>query len=176
MKDGSSRRMVLRVQALNFNLKARKNRSSIIYGYQRFLNSLRFPIQIIVRSLKVDIESYLLKLKESCPETTKHTSPRTNLSICGFFLQISSIWRRLWKRSFTSLFRLIGKKWRPLSAILESLNRFANFWAAITSEEKCLHHTRETTKHGSAQKRKFRASWYYKKLSGVYRIEERRAR
>ena len=62
MKDGSSR-MVLKVQALNFNLKSEEEQDSIIYGYQRFLNSLRFPVQIIVRSLKVDIESYLLKLK-----------------------------------------------------------------------------------------------------------------
>jgi hypothetical protein len=62
MKDGSSR-MVLKVQALNFNLKSEEEQDSIIYGYQRFLNSLRYPIQIIVRSLKVDIEGYLGKLK-----------------------------------------------------------------------------------------------------------------
>jgi hypothetical protein len=62
MKDGSSR-MVLRVRALNFNLKSEEEQDAIIMGYQRFLNSLRFPIQIIVRSLKVDIEGYLHKLK-----------------------------------------------------------------------------------------------------------------
>ena len=62
MKDGSSR-MVLRVQAVNFNLKSEEEQDAILYGYQRFLNGLRFPIQIIVRSLKVDIEGYLLKLK-----------------------------------------------------------------------------------------------------------------
>jgi len=62
MKDGSSR-MILRVKAINFNLKSEEEQDSIIYSYQRFLNSLRFPIQIIVRSLKVDIEAYLNKLK-----------------------------------------------------------------------------------------------------------------
>ncbi|MFB0965322.1 MAG: hypothetical protein QMC36_06650, partial [Patescibacteria group bacterium] len=62
MKDGSSR-MVLRVRALNFNLKSEEEQDAIIMGYQRFLKSLRFPIQIIVRSLKVDIEGYLQKLK-----------------------------------------------------------------------------------------------------------------
>lgn len=55
--------MVLKVRAINFSLKSEEEQDSIIYSFQRFLNTLQFPIQIIVRSLKVDIESYLSKLK-----------------------------------------------------------------------------------------------------------------
>jgi hypothetical protein len=62
MKDGSSR-MVLRVHALNFNLKSTEEQDAILMSYQRFLNALNFPIQIMIRSLKVDIESYINKLK-----------------------------------------------------------------------------------------------------------------
>lgn len=62
MKDGSSR-MVLRVHALNFNLKSIEEQDAILMSYQRFLNSLNFPIQLIVRSLKVDIEAYINRLK-----------------------------------------------------------------------------------------------------------------
>lgn len=62
MKDWSTR-MVLKVQAMNFNLKSIEEQDAIIYWYQRFLNTLRFPIEIMVRSLKVDIESYINKLK-----------------------------------------------------------------------------------------------------------------
>jgi hypothetical protein len=62
MKDGSSR-MVLRIHAMNFNLKSTEEQDSILFSYQRFLNSLNFPIQIVVRSLKVDIESYINRLK-----------------------------------------------------------------------------------------------------------------
>jgi hypothetical protein len=62
MKDGSSR-MVLRVHALNFNLKSTEEQDAILMSYQRFLNSLNFPIQIVVRSLKVDIEAYINRLK-----------------------------------------------------------------------------------------------------------------
>lgn len=62
MKDGSAR-MVLKVHALNFNLKSQEEQDAILIGYQRFLNSLNFPIQIIIRSLRVDIESYINKLK-----------------------------------------------------------------------------------------------------------------
>jgi hypothetical protein len=62
MKDGSSR-MILCVHALNFNLKSTEEQDAILMSYQRFLNALSFPIQIMIRSLKVDIESYINKLK-----------------------------------------------------------------------------------------------------------------
>jgi hypothetical protein len=62
MKDGSSR-MVLRVHAMNFNLKSIEEQDAILISYQRFLNSLSFPIQIVVRSVKVDIEAYINRLK-----------------------------------------------------------------------------------------------------------------
>lgn len=62
MKDGSSR-MVLKVHAMNFNLKSTEEQDAIIISYQRFLNSLNFPIQIVIRSVKVDIESYINRLK-----------------------------------------------------------------------------------------------------------------
>jgi len=61
MKDGSVR-TVIRVDTVNFNLKSEEEQDSIIYSYQHFLNSLQFPIQILVRSLKVDIEGYIDRL------------------------------------------------------------------------------------------------------------------
>lgn len=64
MKDGSSR-MVLKIHALNFNLKSTEEQDAILISYQRFLNTLNFPIQIIVRSLRVDIESYINRLKNT---------------------------------------------------------------------------------------------------------------
>jgi fatty acid desaturase len=55
MKDGSAR-IVLKVEAVNFLLKSEQEQDSIIYSFQHFLNALQFPIQILIRSLKVDIE------------------------------------------------------------------------------------------------------------------------
>ena len=62
LRDGSMR-MVLRTSAVNFELKAEIERNSIIYGYQNFLNSLDFPIQIIVQSRMLDLDSYLKDLR-----------------------------------------------------------------------------------------------------------------
>lgn len=61
MKD-SSARMVLKCSTINFLLKSTEEQDSIIIGFQRFLNALDFPIQVIVRSTKLDINWYLDKL------------------------------------------------------------------------------------------------------------------
>ena len=63
MKDGSSR-VVMRCSPINFLLKSTEEQDSIIISFQRFLNSLSFPIQIIVRSTKLDIDSYIANLKD----------------------------------------------------------------------------------------------------------------
>jgi type IV secretory pathway VirB4 component len=62
MKDGSAR-IVLKVEAVNFLLKSEQEQDAIVYSFQHFLNALQFPIQILIRSLKVDIEGYLNRLK-----------------------------------------------------------------------------------------------------------------
>lgn len=61
MKD-SEARMVLKCSTINFLLKSTEEQDSIIMSYQRFLNSLDFPIEILIRSTKLDIDSYLNKL------------------------------------------------------------------------------------------------------------------
>ena len=58
MKDDSAR-IVLKCTPINFFLKSTQEQDSIIISFQRFLNSLNFPIQIIVRSTKLDIDAYL---------------------------------------------------------------------------------------------------------------------
>lgn len=63
MKDDSAR-IVLKCSTINFLLKNIDEQDSIIISFQRFLNSLDFPIQILVRSKKLDIDSYLSKLTD----------------------------------------------------------------------------------------------------------------
>jgi hypothetical protein len=63
MKDNSAR-LVLKCSSINFLLKSQEEQDAIIISFQRFLNSLSFPIQILVRSKKLDIDSYLNNLKD----------------------------------------------------------------------------------------------------------------
>lgn len=62
LKDDSVR-MVLKCSTINFLLKSTEEQDSIIVSFQRFLNALDFPVQIMVRSTKLDIDGYLEKLK-----------------------------------------------------------------------------------------------------------------
>jgi type IV secretory pathway VirB4 component len=61
MKDGSFRAVVA-CQSINFDLMSSREREGIEYSYQNFLNSLTFPIQIFIRSQRVDIGPYIDRL------------------------------------------------------------------------------------------------------------------
>ena len=61
MNDGSFRSVVM-VKSINFDLMSPSEREGVEYGYQGFLNSLYFPIQIFIRSQKIDLAPYLERL------------------------------------------------------------------------------------------------------------------
>lgn len=61
MGDGSFR-AVVRCESINFDLMSSREREGVEYSYQSFLNSLYFPVQIFVRSQRVDIGPYLERL------------------------------------------------------------------------------------------------------------------
>lgn len=63
LKDGSAR-AILEIENINFGLKSEAEQNSIIYAYQSFLNSLEFPLQIMLTSRKLDIDGYLGGLKD----------------------------------------------------------------------------------------------------------------
>jgi len=56
---GFSAASVVEVGAVNFWLLSQEEQESMIYSYAGLLNSLSFPIQILILSKKMDISSYL---------------------------------------------------------------------------------------------------------------------
>ena len=61
MNDGSFRAIVA-CKSINFDLMSSRERDGVELSYQDFLNALYFPIQIFIRSQRVDIGPYLDKL------------------------------------------------------------------------------------------------------------------
>lgn len=61
MNDGSFRSIVM-VKSINFDLMSTQEQEAVEYSYQGFLNSLYFPIQIFLRSQRVDLQPYIEKL------------------------------------------------------------------------------------------------------------------
>lgn len=62
LKNGGLR-AVLHIDSTNFNLKSETEQEAIIAGYGAFLNTLSFPIQILVRSTYINIDTYLTYLQ-----------------------------------------------------------------------------------------------------------------
>ncbi len=61
LRDGTIR-AVLIVSSVNFALKSEDEQNAVISSYVGFLNSLDFPLQIVVQSRRLQIQPYLDKL------------------------------------------------------------------------------------------------------------------
>ena len=61
MNDGTFRAVIM-CRSINFDLMSPQEREAVEFSYQGFLNSLYFPVQIFIRSQKVDLRPYLEKL------------------------------------------------------------------------------------------------------------------
>jgi hypothetical protein len=58
LKNGALRAL-LAVSAINYDLKSTEEQEAIIIQYQNFLNSLDFPLQILITSRKINMGDYL---------------------------------------------------------------------------------------------------------------------
>jgi type IV secretory pathway VirB4 component len=58
LRNGGVRQVVM-VGGINFDLKSEEEQNLIIAGYQNFLNTLDFSIQILVHSRKLNVQKYL---------------------------------------------------------------------------------------------------------------------
>lgn len=61
MNDGSFRSVIM-VKSINFDLMSHQEQEAVEYSYQSFLNSLYFPVQIFLRSSRVDLQPYIERL------------------------------------------------------------------------------------------------------------------
>jgi type IV secretory pathway VirB4 component len=58
LKDGTLRSVIL-VSSINFALKSEDEQNAIISSYVGFLNSIDFPLQIVVQSRRLQIKPYI---------------------------------------------------------------------------------------------------------------------
>ncbi len=132
MKDGSSR-MVLRVHAMNFNLKSTEEQDAILISYQRFLNALNFPIQIIIRSLKVDIESYINRLKNLALKQSNPLLQEQTYKYVDFLMNLVDL-AQIMKKDF---FIVIPFDQENNESVRKTdfFGVFKTFWSALNQDE-----------------------------------------
>lgn len=99
MTDGSLR-VVLKADPINFELKSESEQNAIIYSYQAFLNSLDFPIQILIQSKKLDLEQYLIRMQENERSLTNELLRIQIEDYTGFVRRLISVANIMAKRFY----------------------------------------------------------------------------
>lgn len=85
--DGSVS-LIIATSAVNFGLLSEKEQDAIIYSYAGLLNSLSFPVQMIIQTKHKDISAYL-KLLDDAEGKQKH--PKLAQSIHSYRAFVSSM-------------------------------------------------------------------------------------
>lgn len=67
LKDGSYRGILI-CSSINFALKSEDEQHAITLGFQNFLNTLDFSVQIVINSRRMDLRPYLTLLEQKMPE------------------------------------------------------------------------------------------------------------
>ncbi|MEK7097214.1 MAG: hypothetical protein AAB859_02740 [Patescibacteria group bacterium] len=99
MKDFSAA-AVIEVGAVNFWLLSTEEQSSMIYAYSELLNSLSFPIQILILSKKIDVSTYLDYLEDKINKQTADILKKRMVGYREFIKSVIKINTVLEKRFF----------------------------------------------------------------------------
>ncbi len=84
--NGNNACSIIEVRATNFALLSLEEQNSKIYSYAALLNSLSFSIQIIIRSRKLDVSSYL-KLLDNEAENSANEILANQIKLYRGFVQ-----------------------------------------------------------------------------------------
>ncbi len=68
LKSGGLR-AIIQVQPINFGMLSVQEQEAIIRAYKDFLNSLDFPVQIVMRTVNLSLDNYLLNLEEKAKQS-----------------------------------------------------------------------------------------------------------
>ncbi len=131
LRDGSLR-VVGMVNSMNFALKSTEEQEAIIYSYQSFLNSLEFPVQIVVQSRRLDIGPYIDKLKEREGEQTTELLRLQTAEYIDFISQLVEL-RQIMSKEFFVVIPLFPFEKKKKGGFMSGLFKPAQ---AVVQKEK----------------------------------------
>lgn len=97
--EGGNACLIIEITASNFTLLSEKEQNSRILSYASLLNSLSFPIQILIRNKRVDISSYLNGLDDAI-KNSKNQKLKTYIGYYKDFVQEMVIVNVVLNKSF----------------------------------------------------------------------------
>ena len=128
MKDGTLRSVLL-ISSINFALKSEDEQNAIISAYVGFLNNIDFPLQIVIQSRELDIEGYMIGLKQKEKEQTNELLKMQTAEYINYIGELISMGRIMNKRfylivpynpvsdSHKSFFSSLSEAFRPASIL-----------------------------------------------------------
>jgi len=87
LKTKTRRIALVKVEPFNFMIKQKDERNSIINGFQAFLNSLDFPVQIVMLTDKLNLDPYLKRAEERVEKAINKTGNKKYEEIFESFKQ-----------------------------------------------------------------------------------------
>lgn len=90
LKNGGLR-AVLAIEALNFNLKSETEQQGIISGYGSFVNTITFPLQIVIRSTRTNIDEYLTQVRDIGEKHENELLKNQTLSYVAFMQKLIEV-------------------------------------------------------------------------------------
>ena len=122
LKNGGLRAVMI-VEPINFNLKSETEQVGIITGYESFINTLVFPVQILVRSTKVDIDPYLALIEKSTQAQTNELLKNQTISYAKFIKRVVDVADIMTKKFYVIIPLDEAEKTKsPLNRFLEWMN------------------------------------------------------
>lgn len=120
--NGNQYRMILESSSINFELKSEQEQDAIIETYRQFLNSLSFPVQILIRVRELSVENYLKDIAQKA-EVEEEEIYKTQLTSYIGFIQGFMKQNKVLARKFYFVVSTTGKpKERALVQEKLSLN------------------------------------------------------
>ena len=90
LKDGSIR-AIIEVSAINFELRSEDEQIAIIQNFQRFINSIDFPLQICLLSRRLYIDDYLKLATEASGQLDNELLRIQSSEYIKFIKELSSL-------------------------------------------------------------------------------------
>ncbi len=118
---GDKHQAILRVSSVNFELKSEEEQDVLIETYQSFLNSLGYPLQIIIRIRELDLDRYIADLK-SWQIDEKEKIYREQIQNYSSFIQSLVKDNKILTRNFYVVVPHVAKENNSFELIKEQIN------------------------------------------------------
>ncbi len=99
MRDGTLRAVLL-VSSINFSLKSEDEQNAVISSYVSFINSIDFPLQIVVQSRELNIDSYIEFLKKREKEQVNQLLKIHTAEYIDYINELTSLGKIMNKRFY----------------------------------------------------------------------------